>query len=402
MAQRIGEFAKRFKKLCDQEDGVNAARLLDTDRGHIPLQGLVALESSQVQEVAEREAGPAYGQVLAMYLNSLRAREQSDNVHELECMLTSLKTWTTRYIEADGSANWMMPVLMLLCPAARRVALQLDQAKKSEASPDKYMKYLVDFHRDLFQKLNKERMKRAGNVWVCCELLRAYFKLGQITQCAFLLKAFEKGDGFNPNDMPKAVAVTFYFFWGKHCVFTNKLKEADEKLTWAFNRTPERSKANRQKILLYLVPCKLRFGVLPTQALLQSHDLGMFEGIVGAIREGNLKLFTSKMEEYAADFIKMGTYLCMMKLKFMVLRNLCKGVHSEVRRKLGDGKTSQLDITPFEHVFNWQDDCDADETACLLSELIYLGAVKGYLSHEKRKVVFAKEKPFPPPSEWRF
>merc|ERR1719326_2680312 len=223
--------------------------------------------------------------------------------------------------------------------AARRVALQLDQEKRSEANSDAFLKKLVEIHRELFQKLNKERTKRAGHVWVCCELLRAYFKLGQISQCSFLLSAVSQSfnkDGFNPTDLPKAIAVTFYFYWGKHCVFDHSLKDADERLTWAFNNTPMKSKNNRRKILLYLVPCKLRLGVLPTQALLQSHDLGMFIDIVRAIGEGNVRLFTEKMEEHAADFIKMGTYLLMMKLKFTVYRSLCKGVHREVRRQMGD------------------------------------------------------------------
>lgn len=154
-------------------------------------------------------------------------------------------------------------------------------------------------------------------------------------------------------------------------------------------------------ILRYLVPCKLRIGVLPTQELLQQYDLGMFVDIVRAIREGNLKLFIEKMEEQAPDFIKMGTYLPMMKLKFMVLRNLCRGVHREIRRRLDDRTAHKLDLAPFEHIFEWQDGCDADETANLLSTLIYQGAMKGYLSHEHRKLVFAKDTPFPPPSKWR-
>merc|ERR1712087_758160 len=252
--------------------------------------------------------------------------------------------------------------------------------------------------------MGKERTKRAGHIWVCCELLRAYFKLGQISQCSFLLTAVSQSlnkDGFNPADLPKAISVTFFFYWGKHCVFTHNLKDADDKLTWAFKNCPAKSMYNRRKILLYLVPCKLRLGVLPTQELLHAHDLSIFGNIVRAIREGNVQLFTEKMEEHAADFIKMGTYLMMMKLKFMVLRTLCKTVHHEVRRRQGENASQKLDLAPFEHVFSWQDGCDVDETACLLSNLIYQGAVKGYLSHEHRKMVFAKDLPFPPPSKWR-
>jgi len=289
--------------------------------------------------VALAQGGEAYGEVLSLYLMCLQARTTGETVRELELVCTCLKTWVQRYIDTEGTGLWMTPLMIYLCNLARRAAIALDQTKRSEASSDTYLKKLVEIHRDFFQKLNKERTKRAGHVWVCCELLRAYFKLGQISQCSFLLTAVSQSlnkDGFNPADLPKAISVTFFFYWGKHCVFTHNLRDADDKLTWAFKNCPAKSKYNRRKILLYLVPCKLRLGVLPTQELLHAHDLSIFVNIVRAIREGNVQLFTEKMEEHAADFIKMGTYLIMMKLKFTVLRSLTKGVHREVRRAMGE------------------------------------------------------------------
>jgi len=374
---------------------------LDHNRGNIPLHELQ--NESHVHNTVMAHGGDTYGEVLSLYLLCIRQRSTGDAVRELELICTCLKTWVLRYIEVEGAGLWMTPVMIFLSVFARRVAASLDQTKRSEANNDAYLKKLVEIYRELFQKLNQERNKRAGHVWVCCELLRAYFRLGQISQCPFLLNPLSQAlnrDGFNPTDLPKAIVVTFFFYWGKHCVFDHNLRDADEKLTWAFNTCPAKSKSNRRKILLYLVPCKLRLGVLPTQALLQSHDLGMFIDIVRSIREGNAKLFTQKMEEHAADFIKMGTYLLMMKLKFMVLRNLCKSVHHEVRRRQQEN-VHKLDIAPFEHIFAWQNNCDEDETANVLSSLIFQGAVKGYLSHEHRKLVFAKDAPFPPPSKWR-
>merc|ERR1712032_659205 len=109
----------------------------------------------------------------------------------------------------------MTPLMIHLSIMARRVAAQSDQSKRSEANSDAYLKKLVEIHRELFQKLNKERTKRAGHVWVCCELLRAYFRLGQVSQCSFLLNAVSQSlnkDGFSPtDDLPKAIAVTFFF-----------------------------------------------------------------------------------------------------------------------------------------------------------------------------------------------
>merc|ERR1719478_2050343 len=105
-----------------------------------------------------------------------------------------------------------------------------------------------------------------------------------------------------------------------------------------------------------------------------------------------------KMEEYAADFIKMGTYLLMMKLKFMAYRTLCKGVHQTLQNNvIKDGpQLNKISLEPFEKAFAWQDDCDADETACIVTGLMFQGAIKGYLSNEHRKVVLAKDTPFPP------
>eukprot|EP00930_Biecheleria_cincta_P083338 TRINITY_DN7292_c0_g1_i1.p1 TRINITY_DN7292_c0_g1~~TRINITY_DN7292_c0_g1_i1.p1 ORF type:complete len:426 (-),score=75.69 TRINITY_DN7292_c0_g1_i1:24-1232(-) len=391
-----------FRRLTDRQEGVQLVHLLDVDKGKVPMREIG--KNDRLQEMAQSQGGESYGEVLSLYLMSLQANVRSDAVRELEYICTCLKTWVQRYMEVEGTGLWMTPLMIHLSMMARRAATQLDQSKRSEASSDTYLKKLVEIHRELFQKLNKERTRRPGFVWVCCELLRAYFKLGQVSQCSFLLNAVTQSlnkDGFNPTDLPKSICVTFYFYWGKHCVFDHKLRDADERLTWAFDNCPEKSKANRRRILLYLVPCKLRLGILPTQALLAKYDLDMFVDVVKAIRQGNVKLFTDKMEESAADFIKMGTYLLMMKLKFMVLRNLTKGVHREVRSRLGDNADHKLDLEPFEKIFDWQDGCDADETACALSNLIHQGAVKGYLSHERRKLVFAKDLPFPPPSKWR-
>jgi hypothetical protein len=409
-ANSLPAFCASFLRLVQREDGAGIVRqfeLVAEYRSWSKVETSPRLESvpqAHLQNAAVEHGGEVYGEVLSLYLSSIRQRALGQSLQELELACTCLKTWVQRYIECDGPAEWMTTVMTYLSIMTRNVATQLDLAKRSENTADAYLKKLVEIHRELFQKLNKERAKRAGYVWVCCELLRAYFKLGQISQCSFLLSALNQNlnkDGFNPTDLPKAISVTFYFYWGKHCVFDHNLRDADEKLTWAFNHCPAKSKGNRRKILLYLIPCKMRLGVLPTQDLLKSHGLDMFVDIVSAIREGNVKLFTEKMEEYAADFIKMGTYILMMKLKFMVMRNLCKGVHHVVRKNLGEKAGTKLDLQPFEHVFQWQDGCDADETACVLSNLIHQGAVKGYLSHEHRKLVFAKDMPFPPATKWK-
>jgi len=393
------QLSSRFRKLFDIEDGRGLVTLLENDAAQLQLSELQ--REQDVKNCATNNGGEVGGEVLSLYLLRHRARLMGESVHELELLCTALKTWVQRYIEAEGPGLWMTPVTTHLSVVARQTASSLDKSKRSEGT---FLKKLVEIHRELFQRLTRERTKRAGYVWVCCELLRAYFSLGQVPQCAFLLSAVSQSlnkDNFNPKDLPKAIAVTFFFFWGKHCVFSHDLRDADERLTWAFQNCPAEAISQRRKILLYLVPCKLRLGVLPTQELLEKYNLGMFVDIVKAIQQGNVRLFTEKMEEHSADFIRMGTYLLMMKIKFIVTRNLCKLTHQEVRRRMGDAAQHKLDLKPFEHVFRWQDDSDSDEVVCTLANLIHQGAVKGYLSHEHRKIVFAKDNPFPPPSKWR-
>lgn len=100
----------------------------------------------------------------------------------------------------------------------------------------------------------------------------------------------------------------------------------------------------------------------------------------------------------------MGTYLVVEKLKLLVYRNLCRCVYETVGKEMeGAGKAEQRhkqDLRPYELAFAWQDDCDADETMCILAHLIYIGAVRAYMNDELRKIVFSKESPFPATAVW--
>mmetsp|Transcript_25624 Transcript_25624/g.59693 ORF Transcript_25624/g.59693 Transcript_25624/m.59693 type:complete len:408 (-) Transcript_25624:169-1392(-) len=403
--QAVAKLARKFQKLLEEQDddGGSIVKLLDPEQWSLSASDLQ--NGAVLQQAAVSQGGELGGEVLSFYLLAQRAHQTGDQLKELELLLTGLKTWVQRYIEASGPvAGKMLPLMIHMSVIARKLAISMDESKRSEGSQDQYLKKLVEILREVFQKLARERAKKAGMVWICCELLRAYFRLGQISQCGFLLKSVTQSlskEAFNAQDLPKAISVSFYFFWGKFCVFSHEFRDADEKLTWAFNSCPAKSRQHRRNILLYLVPCKLRLGVLPTQELLQMYNLNLFMGIVKAIREGNVQLFSEKMQEHAAEFLKMGTYLLMMKLKFFVWRSLCKGIHHVVGKKLPEKDAHKMDLAKFEHVFQWQDDCDADETACMLANLIYSGAVKGYLSHEHRKLVFAKDNPFPPPAKWK-
>jgi len=151
---------------------------------------------------------------------------------------------------------------------------------------------------------------------------------------------------------------------------------------------------NRRLVLEYLIPCNILLGNLPSPAMLEQYRLYRFRDIVRAIRVGDVRLFTSELEKHAEAFIQVGTYLLVEKSKLLVYRTLCRRVHGILKEQTG-GK-HQLDLAAFEKVFAWHEDMDADEVACVLSNLIFQGAMKAYISNEHRKIVFSKDKPFPP------
>merc|ERR1712096_232915 len=116
------------------------------------------------------------------------------------------------YGKSEVAQNWMVPALVALTTWARRIAFRLD----ADGTQDAHSKKLVELLRELFQTLHKEREKKSGCVWVVCELLRLYFKLGQVNQCPFLLKGMTQPykNEFTQLDLPTPIAVTLFAYWG--------------------------------------------------------------------------------------------------------------------------------------------------------------------------------------------
>ncbi|KAK3511018.1 hypothetical protein QTP70_029036 [Hemibagrus guttatus] len=61
-------------------------------------------------------------------------------------------------------------------------------------------------------------------------------------------------------------------------------------------------------------------------------------------------------------------------------------------------KTHQLPLDAFLVALKMMqmEDMDIDEVQCILANLIYMGHIKGYISHQHQKLVVSKQNPFPP------
>ena len=125
---------------------------------------------------------------------------------------------------------------------------------------------------------------------------------------------------------------------------------------------------------------------MPKQSLLLKYELKPFEELVGSVKQGNILKFNKDMMKYEDFFIESGVYLFLEKLKMTTYRNLFK----TLARLLN---TAQIPIEACVDVLRFlgEDDMDNDVCQCILSNLIYEGKIKGYISHKHNKLVISKD-----------
>ena len=123
--------------------------------------------------------------------------------------------------------------------------------------------------------------------------------------------------------------------------------------------------------------------------VLDKYGLEEFKPIVEGIRKGDLLTFQDGLVRYQDTFIRQGTYLLLEKCKTVCYRNLFKRVHKII-------DSHQMSLNHVGKVFKWLGmPIDLDEIECILANLIFIGVVRGYLSHSKRILVLSKRDPFP-------
>lgn len=148
-------------------------------------------------------------------------------------------------------------------------------------------------------------------------------------------------------------------------------------------------------------------GVFPSPLIASEYDLPEFVELGSAIQLGNLTQYNEIMSKNQSIFIKHGIYLVLEQTKALLYRNLTRRIY------LLYDKTIRFNLPYLEIAINYllslsnkesteenyriEDDesMDLNEIECILSNLIYQGRIKGYISHEKRYLVLSKTDPFP-------
>uniref|UniRef100_G3PS50 PCI domain-containing protein 2 n=1 Tax=Gasterosteus aculeatus aculeatus TaxID=481459 RepID=G3PS50_GASAC len=233
-----------------------------------------------------------------------------------------------------------------------------------------------------------EDSKKWGMMFLSNQLFKIYFKINKLHLCKPLIRAIDSSN--LKNDYSPAQKVTYKYYVGRKAMFDSDFKPAEEFLSYAFHHCHRSSQKNKRMILIYLLPVKMLLGHMPTHQLLRKYDLMQFADVTKSVSEGNLLLLNEALAKHETFFIRCGIFLILEKLKIITYRNLFKKVYLLLR-------THQLPLDAFVVAMKMMqlDDVDLDEVQCILANLIYMGHIKGYISHQHQKLVVSKQIPFP-------
>nr|BAA92118.1 unnamed protein product [Homo sapiens] len=324
--------------------------------------------------------------------------ERNDSVLEQKLVSAlSLGTSFLRAFQAHKEENWALPVMYAVALDLRVFANNADQqlVKKGKSKVGDMLEKAAELLMSCFRvcasdtRAGIEDSKKWGMLFLVNQLFKIYFKINKLHLCKPLIRAIDSSN--LKDDYSTAQRVTYKYYVGRKAMFDSDFKQAEEYLSFAFEHCHRSSQKNKRMILIYLLPVKMLLGHMPTVELLKKYHLMQFAEVTRAVSEGNLLLLHEALAKHEAFFIRCGIFLTLEKLKIITYRNLFKKVYLLL-------KTHQLSLDAFLVALKFMqvEDVDIDEVQCILANLIYMGHVKGYISHQHQKLVVSKQNPFPP------
>ncbi|CAM8938832.1 unnamed protein product [Rhodiola kirilowii] len=230
--------------------------------------------------------------------------------------------------------------------------------------------------------------KRVGALYVTCQLFKIYFKSYDPQHYHI---AARYSSSLSKCDHKYRTARIFDFE-----EFPRRDK-ADYKLSYALKHCNPQRKNNIRMILKYLIPVKLSIGILPSDWLLQRHNLVryIYRDVVLALRRGDLRLLRQALQEHEDRFLRSGVYLVLEKLELQVYQRLIKKIYI-IQKQKDPVKAHQIKLEAIVKALKWLDmDMDIDEVECITANLIYKNLIKGYFAHKSKVAVLSKQDPFP-------
>ncbi|OXU30665.1 PCI domain-containing protein 2 [Nasonia vitripennis] len=383
------DYIMQLRRSWINQDGFLLANLLSL-RAFSHLHGSAESYMARAMEMLP----PPFDDLVLYHLKTLSSLKNDDLTVTYSYQNSAVQT-LVKILQLQKEENWMLPVMNMMCLELRLLAMKTERCKKNKnIKPGENLEKCAECLMSCFRicaadnRSSEDDTKRWGMLALVNQLLKVYFRINKLHLCKPLIRAIESSayrDQFS-----LAQQITYKFFVGRKAMFDSDYKAADEYLTYAFQHCHKKSKKNKRLILMYLIPVKMLLGYIPKYDLLKKYNLMEFWDLIEAVKKGNLQMLDEVMNKQGAFLINAGIYLIVEKLKLIAYRNLFKKVYLVLN-------THQIDIQSLLCALKMygRNDIDMDETECLVGNLIYDGKIKGYISHQHKKLVISKQNPFP-------
>ncbi|XP_062907316.1 PCI domain-containing protein 2 isoform X1 [Mobula hypostoma] len=388
----VNQYLQQVLESIDSRNGESCAEFLSFKHPHIANRRLqLANPEERCQQILE----PPYDEMVAAHLRCAFAVANHDFVEAYKYQTNVVQSFLKAF-QAHKEENWALPIMYAVALDLRIFANNADQqlGKKGKGKMGDTLEKAAELLMSCFRvcasdnRAGIDDSKKWGMLFLVNQLFKIYFKINKLHLCKPLIRAIDSSNLKDEYSM--AQRVTYKYYVGRKAMFDSDFKQAEEYLSFAFRHCHKTTQKNKRMILIYLLPVKMLLGHMPTVLLLRKYDLLQFSDVTKAVGEGNLLLLNEALSKHEAFFIRCGIFLILEKLKIITYRNLFKKVYLLLR-------THQLPLDAFLVALKFMqvEDVDIDEVQCILANLIYMGHIKGYISHQHQKLVVSKQNPFP-------
>eukprot|EP01034_Spumella_vulgaris_P031760 gene31760-39237_t len=331
---------------------------------------------------------------LQNYLGSLRGVIAKKNAYKFES--SAYNAVVDYFSLKDEDTTWIIPVLVRVSNDLRIIAERADE--RAHDINNKYLRESLNSLTRGFTTVAKDRtpVRQAGSkklaiFAVTNVLFKIYFKVNTLQLCGKLINVVEGPGGIMDNLtlFPVSDVSMYKFYIGRLKMFEDRYEEARECLRFSLKFCPRNAIKNKQRILASLVPVEMCLGVLPGPSVSTIYKLDQLYELGQATKKGDIRSFEAIMTDNQASFVRIGVYLVLEQVKIIAYRNLIKRIHlitNSTRISLSVVETALKSMT---------EGVDLDEIECILSNLIFQGKIKGYMSHQKSFLILSKTEPFP-------
>jgi len=395
MAMRnIPDFLNAISNALRQSDG-QAMGALHSRKNVAAMVSFVPRAEAQLDFLCSNKLQYPFDEVAAGVVRASVAVQQSKFLDAYASHLHALTVFNKAFKEVES--NTLLPLLHALVLDLRILSIRADgELTKKGKKPDK----VDDAGRVMMQcfsvcnndRAPMEQNKKWGTINIINQLLRLYFQNNQLHMCKPLVRSVDMMQSVVPFEhLPIGSQVTFNYFCGRLALLDDDYVKAEQLLEFCLKRCNTAASNNRRRILINLIPVKLLRGRSPSLALLTKYNLSNeFSAIVQAVQQASLEMLTTALEEHEDFFIDNSVYLVLEKLKNVIYRNIFKRVAAAVAPE------TKLNLDWFQRALQMQgSELELDEIECVLANLIHGGWIKGYISHQHRKLVVSKGIAFP-------